>query len=168
MNALNDYYRLEKKSIKSRTRLDCIASTSSYTPFERLRAKKGSKATTRYDEVRAGDLIMYYGGQPHRFKGTRNGRRSTTKAISAGGKNITSVLMSPSNSKCAWGDYGEDVLFFILGIEEIDGVIIDGYIEIFIARNKKNDLTPLFNLFCDGGLNDEIEELRKNAILLPI
>lgn len=36
-------------------------------------------------------------------------------------------------------------------------------IEVFVARGKSRDCIPLYNILCDGGLDDEMEYLRNRC-----
>jgi transketolase N-terminal domain/subunit len=49
-------------------------------------------------------------------------------------------------------------------MEIVNGTISQGAaIEVFIARGKSKDRVPLFNLVCDGELDEEMSELRARA-----
>ncbi len=64
MSILTDYYCFQKIAAKSKTRLDCIASTGSYPELEEKRVSKANKATEKRDATKLGSLICYYGDVP--------------------------------------------------------------------------------------------------------
>ena len=35
--------------------------------------------------------------------------------------------------------------------------------QVFVARGKSKDRIPLYNLLCDGALDDEMEDLKERA-----
>lgn len=162
---LTDYYRFERVNLKSKTRMDCTASTGSYPEFEVRRATQVTKATDKRDATNIGDLVIYYLNVPDRFGG--NVHNKADKSITIKGKNLSSMFVPDPESGFAYGDFKgtTDALLFVLtDLSTIDGVIqAGGIIEVFIARGASKDRVPLYNLLADGGLDDEIEQLRRQA-----
>ena len=62
MSILTDYYRFERIATKSKTRLDCVASTGSYPEFEEKRATKAYRATDVFDNLEVANGIILGGG----------------------------------------------------------------------------------------------------------
>ena len=162
---LTDYYRFERLALKSKTRMDCTASTGSYPEFEEKRATQVTRATEKRDATNVGDLVIYYGNVPDGFGG--NVHNKADKSLTIKGKNLSSVFVPDPESGFAYGDCRgtTDALLLVLtNLSTIDGVIqAGGIIEVFSARGASNDRVPLYNLLADGGLDDEIEQLRQQA-----
>ena len=156
MSVLTDYYVFEKIATKSKTRLDCTASTMSYPEFEEKRATKATNI---------GDLLVYFGDVPEQFGG--NIHRKADKAITIKGKNLSSVYVPDPSNNFGYGDVrgSADALLFVFeGVEVVNGVIPTGAaIEVFVARGKSKDRVPLYNLLTDGELDEEMSELRARA-----
>jgi hypothetical protein len=141
---LTDYYKMAKlPEVKSKLRIDCTASTKSYPEFETMRNKKEA-------------LFFFFGDVPDSFSG--NAKRKADKALTKT-KSISSIYVPDIQKKYAFGDMVGtlDALLFIFNNDYSE-------IEIFIARGQKNNVRQLYNLFSDGELNNEIEQLRKTAV----
>lgn len=141
---LTDYYKMAKlPEQKSKTRLDCTASTTSYPDFEALRNK-------------AGALFFYFGNVPTQFRGDvhRRADMALTKT-----QNISSVYVPDVEKRFGYGDMrgSMDALLFLFGSEY-------NTIEIYVARGQKNNRMQLYNLLSDGELSEEIEELKKHLV----
>lgn len=162
---LTDYYRFEKIAVKAKMRLDCTASTESYPLFEQSRATKPTKESSRFDATAVGDLVVYYGNVPDRFGGDVH--RKADKSLSMKGKNLSSVFVPNPASNLAYGDVKgtADALLLVLnGCDVISGELRQGAaIEMFVARGYSKDRISLYNLLCDGQLDEEIEKLRSVA-----
>jgi len=144
MTILTDYYKLERlPETKSKTRLDCTASTQSYNELEMLRNKKH-------------ELFMYFGDVPENFKA--DVKRKADKALTKT-KNISSVFVPNVSLPFAFGDIinTPDALLMVYNTDYT-------IIEIFIARGQRNNRLALYNLLTDGELNEEIEILRGRAV----
>lgn len=162
MSILTDCYRFEKVASKSKTRLDCTASTRSYPEFEDKRATKPTKANDRRDETKVGDLVIYLGDVPERFGG--NAQRKADKSLTIKGKNLSSIYVPDPTNNFAYGDVRgtTDALLFIFdNLVIVDGCIISGGLDVFVARGKSRDRVSLYNLLCDGELDEEISSLRE-------
>ena len=166
MSILTDYYKFSRVATKSKTRLDCVASTASYPEFEERRATKATRATEKRDATNVGDLVIYYGGVPECFGGDVH--RKTDKSITIKGKNLSSVYVPDPSNNLAYGDVrgtADALLFVFDSVEVINGLIQAGAtVEIFIARGKSKDRVPLYNLLSDGELDEELNDLRQRAI----
>jgi len=162
---LTDYYRFERTKFKSKTRLDCVSSTKTYPQFEEKRAETNTKETSKIDATNIGDLVIYYGNVPERF--SANAKRKAGKSISLKGKSISSVYVPDPESEFAYGDFKgtkDAILFCLKDVSIVDGWVQKGCtLEIFIARGRSRDCLPLYNLLCDGGLNEEMQNLRQKA-----
>lgn len=162
---LTDYYRFERLALKSKTRMDCTASTKSYPEFEEKRATQATRASEKRDATNIGDLVIYYGGVPDGFGG--NVHNKADKSITIKGKNLSSVFVPDPESGFAYGDFRgttDALLFVTTDLYTVDGVIqAGGIIEVFVARGASKDRVPLYNLLTDGGLDEEIDILRQQA-----
>jgi len=163
---LTDYYRFEKVAFKTKTRLDCVASTSSYPEFEDKRATKPTKANEKRDETKVGDLVIYLGDVPERFGGDVH--RKADKSITIKGKNLSSVYVPDPTNIFAYGDVRgtTDALLIVFdGLRIVDDRIVSGAVDIFVARGQNSNKRNLYNLICDGELDDEMSDLKRKALL---
>ena len=164
MSILTDYYRFERIATKSKTRLDCVASTGSYPEFEEKRATRATKATDKRDATELNALVIYFGDVPEQFGGEVH--RKADKSITIKGKNLSSVYVPEPSTSYAYGDVRgtTDALLFVFdNLEVADGVVLGGGVDVFVARGKSKDRVPLYNLLTDGELEDEMRELRQRA-----
>lgn len=148
---LTDYYKFKRVATKSRSRMDCIASTQGYPAFEAKRVK--------------GTLAAYYTDMPNNFR-DRACRRAD-KIFNMRGENITSIYTPDLESASAYGDVKgtKDALLFVFkDLNTVNGIIQpDGEIEVFVARGKSNARIVLWNLLSDGDLDEEMNTLRAAA-----
>jgi hypothetical protein len=143
---LTDFYcykRLENQ--KSKSRLDCVASSGTYPDFEEK-------------------PFIYIGANDH-IKASRH-RKSDLSVTSGKGKHVTNIFTTDLDNGLAYGDNKgtTDLLLFVPQNFTIasDGRITAGAtIEVFIARGRKFDKNQINNLFLDGQLNAEMERLRR-------
>ena len=164
MSILTDCYRFEKVAFKSKTRLDCTASTGSYPEFEDKRATRPTKGTDKRDATNIGDLVLYLGDVPEQFGG--NAQRKADKSLTIKGKNLSSIFVPDLTNSFAYGDVRgtTDALLFVFdNLVIVDGCIISGGLDVFVARGKSRDRVSLYNLLCDGELDEEISSLREKA-----
>ena len=151
---LNDYYCFERLASKSKTRLDCTASTKSYPEFEEKRCTKPQRATEKRDVPNS------FGGDVH---------RKANKSLTIKGKNLSSVYVIDPSSNFAYGDVrgtADALLLVHSNFKVINGAVQQaGKLEVFIARGKSKDCKALYNLLCDGELDEELEHLRALAKL---
>lgn len=148
---LTDYYRFEKlPNPKSKLRIDCTASTSSYDPLEALRNKTG-------------DLFLYIGDNTH----TRAGKERKADLVLSRTIHISSVYNPDLTLPYWYGDMKgttDAFLFVHKNTEFIDGEIQAGaVIELFVARGQRNNRNQLYNILADDGFNDEMNTLRKRV-----
>ena len=76
--------------------------------------------------------------------------------------NISSVYIPDIHTPLkGWGDVKgtNDAILFLFSEDYKE-------VEVFIARGYKNDVRALFNLFCDGELDRELEAIRTRANLI--
>ena len=148
---LTDYYKFERlAAAKSKTRLDCTASSKSYNPFESLTNKKG-------------ELFVYVGDNTH----TAAGQKGKSDLAISHTKHISSVYRPDIEGGLGWGDVNgeKDALLFVFTSFAIaNGEVTDGAkVEIFVARGKRSDRQGLYNLLADGELDGELDALRQTA-----
>lgn len=146
---LTDLYKFEKLSNqKTKHRIDCTASTESYNPLEKFRNK-------------ADDLFLYIGGNTY----TKAGKQRKSDLVLSKSIHISSIYNPDIELPYWYGDMkgtSDAFLFIHHNVKFIDDRIQDGaIIELFVARGQKNNRTQLYNAFCDGELNEEIELLRR-------
>lgn len=147
-----DYYRFEKlPGTKSKTRIDCTASTKSYNTFEAMRNKQG-------------DLFLYLGDNTY----TNAGQKRKADLALSKVKHISSVF-NPDREQPYWyGDMNhtaDSLLFIHRGFSLVNGAIqIGAEIEIFVARGQRDNRNGLYNSLVDGDFNDEIEALKQKAV----
>ena len=162
---LTDYYCFERLANKSKTRLDCTASTMSYPEFEEKRCTKPQRATEKRDATNVGDLVVYYGDVPNSFGGDVH--RKANKSLTIKGKNLSSIYVPDPSTNFAYGDVrgtADALLLVLSNFEVVNGVVQQGAkLEIYIARGKSKDCKPLYNLLCDGELDEELEQLKDEA-----
>jgi len=145
MKLINDYYRFERlPNQKSKTRLNCTASSASYPEFDEK-------------------PFIYIGVNDH-IKASR--QRKTDLSVTSGkGRHLTSIYKPDMERGRAYGDMQgtTDLILFAtsnFGIAA-DGTISDGaVVEIFICRGKKQEKNAVFNLFTDGELDSEIAQIK--------
>ena len=148
---LTDYYRFEKlPNQKSKLRIDCTASTGSYDPLEALRNK-------------AGDLFLYIGDNTH----TKVGKERKADLALSRTAHISSIYNPDLGLPYWYGDMKgttDAFLFVHHNTEFINGGIQAGaVIELFVARGQRNNRSQLYNTFSDGGLDEEMDVLRKQV-----
>jgi len=166
MSILTDCYIFKRVATKSKTRLDCVASTESYQEFEEKRATRANKATEKRDATSIGDLVVYFGDVPEQFGG--NVHRKADKSISIKGKNLSSVYVPDPSNNFAYGDVrgtADALLFAFEGFDLVDGEIQAGAtLKVFVARGQSKNRVPLYNLLSDGGLDEEMADLQDRAV----
>lgn len=164
MSILTDCYRFEKVAYKSKTRLDCTASTGSYPEFEDKRATRPTKGTDKRDATNIGDLIVYICKSDNHIKA--DDKRKTDNSITIKGKNLSSIYVPNPTNNFGYGDVKgtTDALLFVFdNLVIVDGCIISGGLDVFVARGKSRDRVSLYNLLCDGELDEEMSDLREMA-----
>jgi len=149
---LTDYYCFDKlPEIKSKLRLNCTASTSSYNPLEALRNKRG-------------ELFVYLMENSY-TKAGQNGKADL--ALGHGDTHISSIYMPDITQAFGVGDMIHTADAFVFSFDNFK--LIDGHpsegtrLEVFVARGKRQCLNGLYNLVCDGELDAEMQLLRKQA-----
>jgi len=144
---LIDYYKFAHlPECKSKTRMDCIASTQSYNEFEEMRNKLLQ-------------LFIYFGNVPDTFK--LDAKRKADKVVTSNkGKNISSVYVPDITLPFAYGDV-KGTLDCILIIFNSDYTEL----EIFIARGQKNNRINIWQMLSDGELDNEISELKRKSVI---
>ena len=162
---LTDYYKFERLAKVSKSRLDCVASTCSYPPFEEKRCTKSQRATEKRDAVNDGDLLVYFLDIPQQFGG--NIHRKAEKSFTIKGKNLSSVFVPDPQSNIAYGDVqgtSDALLFVFHHFDVVNGVVLHGAsIEVYVARGKSKDRLILYHLLKSGQLDSEVAALRVAA-----
>jgi hypothetical protein len=163
---LTDYYRFEKIALKSKWRLDCVASTRSYPEFEKERVTLATKESEKRDAKQEGALVLYFGDAVGRVRS--NAQRRADNAISINGHFISSVYKPDISQEVAYGDFkgtSDALLFVFKNFSMVDGRVQSGSIlEIFVARGESKDRNSLFNLLANGELDEEMKMLREAAV----
>lgn len=149
---LTDCYIFKKFSgQKSKTRIDCIASTGSYDVLESMRNKEGR-------------LYLYIGDNAY----TKSVRERKADLALSKSSHISSIYTPDVSLPYCYGDFNhteDTVLFVFKDAAFINGAIQPGAeIGIFIARGQRQNRIALYNLLCDGELDEEILQLRANAV----
>jgi len=145
-----DYYKGEKLT-DAKSRYDITTSTGEYDLFESLLINKRG--------FNVGGLSFNLVARPDRWKG-----KKTDLAITKGSDNITSVRRPNIEKNIAYGDIKgkNDGCIIVFNPDFKEKGITS--IEIFVARGTRNDTNSLWDLFTDGELNNEVEELREKAV----
>ncbi len=145
-----DYYKGQKLT-DAKSRFDVTTSTGEYDFFESFLINKRG--------FNVGGLSFNCVSRPNRWKG-----KKTDLAITKGSSNITSIKRPDIENNFAFGDIKgtNDGCIIVFNPDFKEGGI--NTIEIFIARGMRNDTNSLWNLFCDGELDHEIERLRAKAV----
>ena len=99
---LTDYYKFERTATKSKQRMDCTASTMSYSEFEDKRATRETKETEKRDATLLRSLVVYFGDVPEAFGGSVH--RKADKSITIKGKNLSSIYVPDPNTSFGYGD----------------------------------------------------------------
>lgn len=147
---LTDYYKGEKLT-DAKSRFDIVSSSGEYDLFESLLINKRG--------FNVGGLSFYCGERPNRWK-----KKNADLAISKGSHNITSLTRPDIEKNFAYGDINgtNDACIIVFNTDFKQTAI--NTIEIFVARGLKNDLNGLWDLLIDGELDEEMENLRQNAV----
>lgn len=162
-----DYYYLgHLVGAKSKSRMDCVASTKSYPPFEEKRSPKAARKTEKRDGYNVGDLFCHLS----KVKDTPFGgdvKRKADLALTRT-KNISSIFVPDIQSNFGYGDMKgttDALIFNLQGIDMKDGKPTEGgYIEVFVARGYAKNCIALYNEVIDGLLDEEMNALRNKAI----
>lgn len=143
------YYRFDRLSTKSAYRLDCVAATNNYKPFEAMRAAKKRGATNR------GDLFVYLLDIPKQFGGDIH-HKATKSLTTSKGKNLSSIITPDHSSRYAFGDvFGTtDAILFVVEQPAVEVYIFSG------QAHKKRDI---WQMACRGQLDKELAVLRAAA-----
>ncbi len=146
---LTDYYRFEKiANQKSKTRIDCTASSGGYEPFESLRNKNG-------------DLYLYLGDNTY----TQAGKNRKADLALSKTLHISSIYNPDTQEPYWYGDVkgtSDAILVQHHNFSIVDGRIQDGaVIDIYIARGQRSARNVLYNAIVDGEFDEEIDQLQK-------
>ncbi len=162
---LSAAYIFKKNADKSKTRLDCIASTGNYEEFEMLRAVKDIKETAFRNATRKGSLAVYYTAAPNENYGGIDGRKASRYLVKK--RNISGIYKPDAELGFAYGDmYGTgDALLFVERSfsETSDGVTAGSEFVVLVAKGKRHDQLALYYELVNGGLDEEIEKLLSQA-----
>lgn len=163
---INDYYKFEKTALIAKCRMDCVASTKSYPEFEDKRKTKGTKQTAKRDANIIGSLACSYNKADYI---NSDAKRKADYSVSMGSKNLSSVFVPDVTLPYAFGDVQgtTDAILFVFGdgFGVTDGRVNQGCaFEVFICRGQSKNCQALYNMLCDGDLDEEIATLRMQAI----
>jgi archaellin len=142
---ITDLYHFEKLSTKSAARFDCTTSTHSHPELEGLR-----NATET--------LFIYLGNVPARFNGNvkRKADKSLTNRL---GKNLSSLFMPDLTKSVCYGDIAQTNDLII--VKFTPDIAAPTIIELFVCRGQKNNGINIYNLFADGELDSNIDQLKE-------
>lgn len=147
---LTDYYK-GKRCTDKKTRFDVISSSGEYEYLENLLSNK--RGFNRKGQS------FSCSQRPDHWKGKVTDLALTKRSI-----NITSIKRPDPLLLAGYGDInGTRDACIILFNEDYREVGINE-IEIFIARGLRNDINPLWDLYLDGELDEEIITLRERAV----
>ena len=141
------YYRFDKLATKSVYRLDCVAATNNYKPFEAMRAAKKRGDTNR------GDLFVYLLDVPKQFA-IHNG--ATKSLTTSKGKNLSSIITPDHASRYAFGDVRGTNDAILFAVEQ-------PAIEVYIFQNKAHQKRKIWEMACRGQLDEQLEAMRAVA-----
>ncbi len=143
------YYRFEKLATKSVYRLDCVAATNNYQPFEAMRAVKKRGTTNR------GDLFVYLLDVPKQFGGDIH-NKATKSLTTSRGKNLSSIIAPDHASRYAYGDVmgTNDAILFI---------VEQPAVEVYIFSGKAQQKNKIWLMACRGQLDKELAVMRAAA-----
>jgi hypothetical protein len=140
---LTDLYRMEHlPESKSKSRMDCTASTRSYPEFEELRNK-------------AGNLFFYFHKVPEHFG--KEAKRKADMAITRT-KSISSVFVPDIAKLLGYGDikHTTDALLFVFSANL-------SQMDVFVARGQRHNQTALYQLLADNAFKEEMQALINRA-----
>lgn len=146
---ITSYYKFARKAdSKTKTRIDCIASTQDYSPLEALRSKKN------------GLLSLYVTENRSRKAKDRGATLALSKTES-----ITSLFEHEKNCSIWHGDIKKTKDCLIISHNDVyapDGETLndDLIIEVYVFRGQKAHVQNLCNLFIDGELDEEIGNIK--------
>lgn len=148
MSLLDVYYKFERlDSTKGKNRRDLVVCSEIYEPIHYTNPK--------------GNTWIYLNINPEHIQ--VNAKRKFGMSITKGnGDHISGVIIpEPEKSQYGYGDVKTtlDAMLFLFSKDNTS-------IEVFIAKGKKNSAQGLFNLLCDGELDEEMQKLRDKAKVL--
>ena len=143
------YYRFDKLATKSVYRLDCVAATNNYKPFEAMRAAKRRGATNR------GDLFVYLLDVPKQFGGDIHNKAAKSLTTSKG-KNLSSIITPDHSSRYAFGDVcgTTDAILF---------VVEPPAVEVFIFSGQAHNKRAIYQQACRGLFDEPLQAMRAAA-----
>ena len=144
---LTDYYRLEVLKPTQSHRMDCTASTGEYPLFEAMAARS-----------KVGRLFLYVTKVPDRF--TADAQRRADRILS-NCTHLSSIYVPDLEMpNLGYGDVAgtEDALLLKFSGEG------DEALDLYVARGYKNNALALFQLWTDGGLDEEVATLQQRAV----
>lgn len=133
--------------------------------MEDLRGVKTCKETQKSDALNKGDLKIYVGKTPANFDCIIE--RKADLSVTIGRKNLSQIYAPSLGNKYAYGDVNgttDAIIFVQKNLQIISGAIEQGAIlEVFICRGMLNNQVALYNMACNGELDEEMEMIRKKA-----
>ena len=159
------YYLFKKlPNQKGGTRMDCIASTGNYTEFEEKRATKPYKGNAKADPYNVNNLKINITQVPPNYPDEV--RKTADRIVNMQNKPLSTIYKPDPTGNFGYGDVQgtTDALLFVTKFETVGSRVQDGgTLEVFIARGMSKDKISLYNVFADGCLLDEMDELRERA-----
>lgn len=164
---ITDFYRFVRVAERSDTRMDCEASTKSHSFMEDYRGTRTTRKTEKCDANNVGDLKVYVQKTPAKFDCTSERRADLNVTIRK--KNVSQIFrpIDSLDKSFAFGDVNgtpDAIIFRLKDFETINGRIKAGAIlELFICRGMVNNIQALYNMACNGELDEEMEMMRRSA-----
>ncbi len=153
MSHITAYYQLQKLpadikkewKIKSSARLDCTRH------FNLLDDKPLNQFVNRKGQM------YFYCSAPENYV-TAKAKRISDIGLTHGSKNLSSIFIpNLEYSEYGYGDYGNDCLLFKLSNDLSS-------IDMFLIKNGKHLKKQYFQQFIDGELDEEIEQIKQQAM----
>lgn len=171
-----DYYGFARPSDKTASRMDCVRATQGFEPFEEKRARHARKGSEKSDQIRIGQLSVYWvDNTGAKFNRDRTARGQSAipmserapMSLTIASENLTGIFVPDVDAfPCVgYGDYkGAAIIFVMRDYERTGGRLPStATLEMFIARGYKASAPSVWQAFVNGAYDDEIAALRHTA-----
>ena len=168
-DTLCSYYLLERiPCTKAKNRLDCTTSTGDYPFFEERRAPRDIHGTRR-DEVKAGQLIVYFNQSRNHIRHAPQARQLADVCLSIKGHNLTSLYDYCRLSANKWMAYGDipgtrDAVVIVYEVQMQDGAVTPGsYVKVFVFRGMTARAEAVCAEMYSGRMNARLNAVIRGA-----
>lgn len=171
-----DYYKFARPSGKTASRMDCVCATKSFDPFEEKRARRARKGNDKSDQIRVGQLSVYWvDNTAAKFNRDRTARGQSAipmserapMSLTIASENLTGMFVPDveQHPHAGYGDYkGAAIIFVMHDYARTGGRLPStATLEMFIARGYKASAPSVWQGFVNGAYDDEITALRHSA-----